>query len=86
MVWQFSGNRQLVEQFESKLARLLPTEGEDDAEDEEEEDKEDEDPLGVEGKIITAELRRMTDALRTMQARHDKSIVKSKFSNLLRSE
>lgn len=66
---KFSGNRQLVEQFESKLARLLPTEGEDDAEDEEEEDKEDEDPLGVEGKIITAELRRMTDALRTMQER-----------------
>merc|ERR1719267_144636 len=50
---KFSGNRQLVEQFESKLARLLPTEGEDDAEEEEEEDKEDEDPLGVEGKIIT---------------------------------
>jgi len=66
---KFSGNRQLVEQFESKLARLLPTEGEDDVAEEEVEEKPEEDPLGAEGKIITSELRRMTDALRTMQER-----------------
>lgn len=66
---KFSGNRQLVEQFESKLARLLPTEGEEEPEAEDEETKQEEEPLGAEGKIITAELRRMTDALRTMQER-----------------
>jgi len=66
---KFSGNRQLVEQFESKLARLLPADGDEDADEEEEEEKAQDDPLGAEGKIITAELRRMTDALRTMQER-----------------
>merc|ERR1711904_534636 len=50
---KFSGNRQLVEQFESKLARLLPTEGEEDLEEEQEDQKPDEEPLGAEGKIIT---------------------------------
>merc|ERR1719498_1594257 len=65
---KFSGNRQLVEQFEAKLARLLPTEGEE--EEEEEEDKAaEEDPLGAEGRIITAELQKMTRALLAMQDR-----------------
>lgn len=65
---KFSGNRQLVEQFEAKLARLLPTEGEDDEEEEEEENKT-EDPLGEEGRIITSELQKMTRALLSMQDR-----------------
>jgi len=64
---KFSGNRQLVEQFEAKLARLLPTEGEEEEEEEEEEEKED--PLGEEGRIITSELQKMTRALLSMQDR-----------------
>jgi len=67
---KFSGNRQLVEQFESKLARLLPTEGEEEADEEaEEEELPLEDPLGAEGKIITSELQKMTRALLAMQDR-----------------
>lgn len=66
---KFSGNRQLVEQFESKLARLLPTEGEEEPEDEEEPEKISEDPLGPEGKVITSELQKMTRALLSMQDR-----------------
>ena len=68
---KFSGNRQLVEQFEAKLARLLPTEGEEGEEGEEEEEVKvvEEDPLGAEGRIITAELQKMTRALLAMQDR-----------------
>jgi len=66
---QFSGNRQLVEQFESKLARLLPTEGDEEPEEEEEEEPPMDDPLGAEGKIITSELQKMTRALLAMQDR-----------------
>jgi len=65
---KFSGNRQLVEQFESKLARLLPTEGDEEPEEEEEQPPM-EDPLGAEGKIITSELQKMTRALLAMQDR-----------------
>jgi len=66
---KFSGNRQLVEGFEAKLARLLPTEGEEDVLPEEEEEEVAEDPLGAEGKIITTELQKMTRALLSMQDR-----------------
>jgi len=66
---KFSGNRQLVEQFEAKLARLLPTDGEDPEEEEPEEEALADDPLGAEGKIITGELQKMTRALLAMQDR-----------------
>jgi len=66
---KFSGNRQLVEQFEAKLARLLPTDGEDPEEEPEEEETVTEDPLGAEGKVITGELQKMTRALLAMQDR-----------------
>lgn len=66
---KFSGTRQLVEQFEAKLARLLPTEGDDAEEEAEEEEVVAEDPLGPEGKIITSELQKMTRALISMQDR-----------------
>jgi len=65
---RFTANRHLVEQFESKLARLLPTDA-DDEEEEEEEEESDSLSLGPESQVITAELRRMTDALKAMQQR-----------------
>merc|ERR1711988_1975260 len=55
---KFSGTRQLVEQFEAKLARLLPTEGEEVVEEEEESDAPAEDPLGPEGKSSRRNFRR----------------------------
>merc|ERR1719230_1340635 len=44
---KFSGNRQLGETFEAKLARLLPTEGGEQEEPEPEEEALGEDPLGA---------------------------------------
>jgi len=66
---KFSGTRQLVEQFEAKLARLLPTEGDEAEEEAEEEEVPTDEPLGAEGKIITSELQKMTRALISMQDR-----------------
>jgi len=66
---KFSGNRQLVEQFQAKLSRLLPTEDEMNLPEEEEEEGIDDANLGNEGKIISSELQKMTAGLEAMRER-----------------